>query len=133
MTAVTRKLLTRNVDNHDPGQPVDHGTRPSGRGQIEREDCEWVTIDALRPWRGIGAALLAQVEASARQAGCRKLWLVTTNDNVDTVRFYQRRGFRLAAIHTDAMTRSRALKPTIPWVGMHGIPIRHELELSKPL
>ena len=30
-------------------------------------------------------------------AGCRRVWLITTNDNLRALRFYQRRGFRLVA------------------------------------
>jgi hypothetical protein len=55
----------------------------------------------------------------------------TTNDNVDALRFYQRRGFRLAALRTRAVDElRRRLKPTIPAVGEHGIPIRDEIELE---
>ncbi|WP_198679304.1 hypothetical protein [Thermomonospora amylolytica] len=47
---------------------------------------------------------------------------------------YQRRGFRLAALHRDAVTDSRdRLKPEIPPIGDHGIPIRDEIELEKSL
>jgi hypothetical protein len=63
-----------------------------------------------------------------------RLWLVTTNDNVDALRFYQRRGFRLAELRPEAVTLSRrALKPEIPMVGAHGIELRDELELDLEL
>ena len=66
-------------------------------------------------------------EASA-PAACR---LITTNDNVDALRFYQRRGYRLARVDAGAVDRSRvALKPAIPEIGAHGIPLRDELELE---
>ena len=71
---------------------------------------------------------------AAREAGCRRLWLVTTNDNVDALRFYQRRGFRLTELQAGAVDVSRAtLKPSIPEVGDHGIPIRDELVLERSL
>jgi hypothetical protein len=57
---------------------------------------------------------------------------VTTNDNLRALRFYQRR-LRPLAVHRDAIARSRALKPSIPEVGVDGIPLRHELELELPL
>jgi GNAT superfamily N-acetyltransferase len=98
------------------------------------EACEVLTLHAAEQWRGSGTALLEEVERVARAAGCRRLWLITTNDNVDGLRFYQRRGFRLAALHAGAVDRSRAsLKPEIPEVGEHGIPLRDELELWKEL
>jgi len=87
-------------------------------------DCELVTLDALRPRIGIGTALVEAVRKAA--AGCR-LWLITTNDNVDAIRFYQRRGFVLTAVHPNAIENSRRLKPQIARIGNYGIPIRDEL------
>ncbi|MHC4133584.1 MAG: GNAT family N-acetyltransferase [Planctomycetota bacterium] len=100
---------------------------------IRGAQCELVTLDALLQWRGIGTALLAAVEESARAAGCTRLWLITTNDNVDALRFYQRRGFALAALHRNAIEESRRVKPTIPAVGHFAIPITDEIELEKAL
>ena len=101
---------------------------------IGAPDCEVLTLHAADPWRGAGTALLREVERIAREAGCRRLWLITTNDAVDALRFYQRRGFRLVAVHPGAVDESRArLKPRIPETGAHGIPLRDELELELPL
>ena len=77
--------------------------------------------------------LLEAVVERARARACRRVWLITTNDNVDALRFYQRRGFTLVALHRGAMEQSRRLKPSIPEVGAHGIPIRDELELEQRL
>jgi ribosomal protein S18 acetylase RimI-like enzyme len=101
--------------------------------EVAGAECELVTIDAFRPREGIGTALLAAVAEEAASRGCRRVWLVTTNDNVDALRFYQRRGFRLVAVHVDAIEHARALKPEIPQIGAHGIPIRDELELELAL
>jgi acetolactate synthase regulatory subunit len=57
--------------------------------------------------------------------------LVTTNDNMRALRFYQRRGFRLVALNAGALDRSRELKPEIPATGMNGIPLRDELVLAR--
>jgi ribosomal protein S18 acetylase RimI-like enzyme len=96
--------------------------------------CEVLTLHTDRQWSGIGTALLAEVERIARAAGCTRLWLITTNDNVDALRFYQRRGFRLAELHRGAVDDCRArLKPEIPATGSHGIPIRDELVLEQEL
>ena len=70
---------------------------------------------------------------TAREAGCTRLWLTTTNDNLDALRFYQRRGFVLAALYPDALIGSRPLKPEIPLIGAYGIPLRDELELEMEL
>jgi ribosomal protein S18 acetylase RimI-like enzyme len=92
-----------------------------------------LSLDSLDPGRGIGGALLDRVEAAARAAGSPRVMLVTTNDNLDAIRFYQRRGYRIAAIDPGAIDRARRKKPSIPLIGCHGIPIRDEITLVKNL
>jgi GNAT superfamily N-acetyltransferase len=102
--------------------------------RLEAGAVELVLLEAFEPRRGAGTALLDEVVARAREAGARRLWLVTTNDNVDALRFYQRRGMRLVRLRLDAVTQARAqLKPEIPLLGESDIPIRDELELELPL
>lgn len=102
--------------------------------RVEGEECELVTIDAYEKHRGHGTRLLAQVEEAARTRGCKRIWLVTTNDNLDALRFYQRRGYRLSAVYPGAVDEvSRPLKPQIPQVGYYEIPLRDELILEKIL
>jgi ribosomal protein S18 acetylase RimI-like enzyme len=83
--------------------------------------------------RGIGTQLIDAVVAAVRSAGARDVWLVTTNDNVDALRLYQRRGFRLSELHAGAVDRARARKPRIPREGRYGIPMRDELVLTLTL
>lgn len=118
-----------------PGFAAIEGGEPVGllTYHLADDGCEAVSLDSERPGRGVGTALLAAVEGAARRAGCRRLWLVTTNDNLHALRFYQRRGFLLVAVHRGAVERARRLKPTIPLVGNDGIPLRDELELELPL
>jgi len=94
------------------------------------EECELVTINSLRPGEGIGSALLQAVKRRAQELGCRRLWLITTNDNVEALRFYQVRGFLLADLHRNALQVSRQLKPQIPRLGKNDIPLRDEIELE---
>ncbi len=101
--------------------------------RLAGDEAELVTIDALAPRAGVGTALLAAVEGAAAEAGCRRIWLVTTNDNLEAIRFYQRRGYAFEAIHPGALAASRRLKPAIPEIGAFGIPMRDELILSKTL
>ncbi len=101
--------------------------------QLHANQCEIVTLDSLRPGNGIGTALIEAAKASAEQSGCRRMWLVTTNDNLNALQFYQKRGFELAAVHRHALERSRQIKPEIPLIGEHGIPIRDEIELEMRL
>ena len=100
---------------------------------IENDLCEVVSIDALCQYIGIGSQLLLAVEAAARAEGCTRLWCITTNDNVDALRFFQRRGFVITAFRLGGMEKIRMLKPNIPQVGAYGIPIRDEIELEKPI
>ncbi|MEU8357628.1 GNAT family N-acetyltransferase [Nonomuraea sp. NPDC048882] len=101
--------------------------------RIDGRECELVTLDSVRDGAGVGTALVDAVAGAARAEGVERLWLITTNDNLRALRFYQRYGFDLVAVHRDAVARSRALKPSIPEIGLDGIPIRHELELELPL
>jgi GNAT superfamily N-acetyltransferase len=96
-------------------------------------ECELVTLEAFAQWQGVGSALLAAVAQRAREAGAARLWLVTTNDNVDALRFYQRRGLRLVAVHPGAVDRARRRKPVIPLVGAHEIEVHDEVELELAL
>jgi len=95
--------------------------------------CELVTLNAFEPSRGVGSALLDGVAEEARAAGCRRLWLTTSNDNLTAQRFYERRGLRLVATHRGAVDDARKLKPSIPLVGEDGIEIHDELEYELPL
>jgi ribosomal protein S18 acetylase RimI-like enzyme len=83
--------------------------------------------------RGVGSALLERVAAEARSRSCRRLWLITTNDNLNALGFYQRRGLRLVALRRDAIAEARKLKPEISAVGAQGIPIRDDIELELAL
>ncbi len=97
---------------------------------VRGDECELVTIDSLREGIGVGRALLDAVRDAAVEAGCRRLWLVTTNDNVRALKVYQRWGMDLVAFRRDAIAEARKLKPSIPERGANGIPLEHELELE---
>ena len=98
--------------------------------RISNRSCEIVTLDRLAQGCGIGSALVRAAIRAARRAGCSRVWLLTTNDNVRALRFYQRRGFRLTALRSGAIDRARRLKPQIPRLGDYGIEIRDELEFQ---
>ena len=84
------------------------------------QQCEILTLHADQHWRGAGTALIEAAAQLARRQRCARLWVITTNDNVDALRFYQRRGFCLVKVHRGAVDRSRAsLKPDSP-VGAYG-------------
>ncbi len=131
----SERILTRGrvVDAMSlPAFAAMHDQTPVGllTYEVRGDQCEIVTHNAVAGSGGIGTCLLAAVRQAARAQGCRRLWAVTTNDNTDAVRFYQRRDFDIAAFHRDAITQARRLKPEIPDVGLGGVPIRHEIELE---
>lgn len=92
--------------------------------------CEVVTLDAVVRGKGLGRTLIEYAKIFARQHSSTRLWLITSNDNVDALAFYQRVGFRIVAVHRDAITQARAVKPQIPLVGENGIAIQDEIELE---
>ena len=97
---------------------------------IELNECEIVTLDSLNENMGIGTALIESVLTVAKDLSCSRLWLITTNDNIKAIRFYQRRGFDLIAIHVNAIEQARKIKTSIPLIGIDNIPIKHELEFE---
>jgi len=92
---------------------------------------EVVTLNALERRSGVGTLLMDAAVAEARQRHCQEIRLTTTNDNLDAIRFYQRRGLRLVALRPGAVDRARAEKPEIPRIGDYGIPLRDEVDLAR--
>jgi len=101
--------------------------------EMVRDECEIVSLNSLTELTGVGSLLVDAVKTTATEAHCRRVWLVTTNDNMQALRFYQRKGFVLSALHLNAVQQSRKLKPEIPVTGHDGISIRDEIELEIPL
>lgn len=100
---------------------------------IAGDECEVVSLHSARPGRGIGMMLLERVAEEARARACRRVWLITTNDNAAAIEFYRKRGWTLVAIHEGAIEESRRIKPQIPLVGRSGVPIRDEIEFELKL
>lgn len=101
--------------------------------QTVEKEFEIVTLDSVEEKVGIGSAMVSKAVDLARKSSCKRVWLITTNDNMPALRFYQKRGFHLVAIHRNALESSRRLKPEIPQIGLYGIPLRDEIELEIPL
>ena len=97
---------------------------------IASDNCEIIVLESMRQNQGVGSALINEVIRTAREASCRRVWLVTTNDNTHAIRFYQRFGFALGAVRLNAMDAARRLKPQIPMTGDDGIPMQHEFEFE---
>jgi ribosomal protein S18 acetylase RimI-like enzyme len=101
--------------------------------RVDGDACEIMTLNSWHAGAGVGTALITAVRDTAIDQKCRRLYLVTTNDNSRALRFYQKRGFTIAAIRLNIMEQSRRIKPEIPPAGEDGIPIRDEIELEMML
>lgn len=99
----------------------------------EGAECEIVALYAGEEKQGLGTALIERVKEAAKKDGCHRLWLMTTNDNTNALRFYQKRGFVISEVRTNMIEESRKRKQPIPLFGNDGIPIRDEIELGIPL
>ena len=100
---------------------------------ISGEECEIISLDSIEENKGIGTRLIQQSEQTAREQDCRQVKLVTTNDNLHALQFYQKRGYRLVHIYPNAVERARRIKPAIPLFAENGIPICDEIILEKTL
>ena len=91
------------------------------RYAMRGNSCELLSLEAMVEGRGVGRALMDAVLAIATAAHCRRLWVVTTNDDARAIRVYRQWGFDLAALHRNAITEARrTLKPTISELGIDG-------------
>ena len=93
--------------------------------------CEILTLASLKQGKGVGSALLRKLETCARQKGVRLIHLITTNDNLHALGFYQRRGYHITSVFPKQVEQSRRIKPSIPEIGDNRIPIRDEIRLEK--
>ncbi len=129
------KIVTRgkvHYPHNYPGFIAIKNKKPVGliTYNIVGKKYEVVTMNSLVEKIGIGSALLDAVKEVAKKAGCQLLWLITTNDNTHALKFYQKYGLVLVAVHRNAIEKSRRLKPEIPLTGNDDIPIRDEIELE---
>ena len=97
---------------------------------IENDELEVISLDSLREGQGIGSQLISQTVEEARARNCQRIFLITTNDNLNALGFYQKRGFELVRINRHALEETRKLKPGIPLIGDNHIPLRDEIELE---
>ena len=125
------------VSTEDSEETDKKNAKPDYVGLItinaQDQECEITTLDSLDSGIGIGTALVQAVEEWAKEAGIKRLWLVTTNDNLASLKFWQKRGYKLVMVHRNAIAEARRIKPQIPITGLDDIPILDEIELEKLL
>ncbi|MCB0662714.1 MAG: GNAT family N-acetyltransferase [Saprospiraceae bacterium] len=100
------------------------------RNETSENSTEVISLDSFQENIGIGSTLIRHIVDLASQEGKERIWLVTTNDNTNALRFYQKRGWNMIHFYRDAVEKARVLKPSIPETGKNGIPILHEIELE---
>ena len=94
---------------------------------------ELMTLDAVKANQGVGTALIEALISRLRVEMVVVLRVTTTNDNLDALRFYQRRGFRITAVRPGAVDNARLIKPSISLIGEYGIPLRDEIDLERQI
>jgi N-acetylglutamate synthase-like GNAT family acetyltransferase len=101
--------------------------------EIRENVCEIIAFEVFEKFCGIGSKMLNRLINTIKENGCNQIYLMTTNDNLDALRFYQRRGFHITNIHINSIKQSRVIKPSIPNNGDFGIPLRDEIDLTLKL
>ena len=97
---------------------------------IDNNECEIVSLNSFEENKGVATKLINVVKEIAIKEKCSRLKLITTNDNIRGIEFYQKRGFVFANIYINAIENSRKLKPEIPIYAENGLPIRDEIEFE---
>jgi GNAT superfamily N-acetyltransferase len=75
-------------------------------------ECEVVTLNSVHERQGVGSALLAAAKAVAEGTSAR-LWLITTDENLNAIRFYEGRGMYVRTIHRDFVDRVQRFKAQV--------------------
>lgn len=70
---------------------------------IRDNECEIISLDSILEGKGIGTSLINEVENVAVKNNCKLIKVITTNDNLLALRFYQKRGFVLWRIINNAV------------------------------
>ena len=94
-----------------------------------KRDCEIVLLETFVQNKGIGTQIIEKIKEIAKSKNCKRIWLITTNANINALGFYQKRGFHISNIYKNAMEKSRKIKPEIPRME-NGIEIRDEIEFE---
>lgn len=97
---------------------------------ITDNQAEIVSLDSFIECKGIGTKLLDFALKHLKTCNLERIWLITSNDNLHAMRFYQKRGWEMVNIHLNAIKHARKIKPEIPEFGYDGIPIVHEIEFE---
>lgn len=98
--------------------------------RADEQGLEVLTMNSTDPGHGVGTMLMLAVLDEARRRTIERVWLTTTNDNLDAIRFYQRLGFRMIEVRVGAVDEARKIKPQIPLIGKDGMAIHDEIVME---
>jgi len=87
-----------------------------------------LATDPMWQRSGVGGYLVAEAELMARRLAIPRVIVSTTNDNLPTLYFYQRRGYYITEWVPNGVARC---SKSASLVGFAGIPIRDEIRLEK--
>lgn len=115
-----------------PGFIAEIDNKPTGIVTFDITDgkLEIVSLNSILEGQGVGSTLIEKVKKLAKEKNLKSVWLVTSNDNIDSLKFYQKRGFRITKVYPDAIDKARKIKPQIPKIGNYGIPLKDAVELE---
>jgi GNAT superfamily N-acetyltransferase len=94
-----------------------------------KRNCEIVLLETFVQNNGIGTKIIERIKEIKKKKKCKKVWLITTNSNINALGLYQKRGLNISKIYKNAMIKSRKIKPAIPKME-NGIEIRDEIKFE---
>ena len=74
-----------------------------------------ISLDSFVENKGIGSHLLNYAEIIASDMSKRSISVITTNENIKALYFYQNK-YRITDVIFDAVTEARKIKPSIPTI-----------------
>jgi len=95
-------------------------------------EIELKSVAVAPEWRGsgIGRRLVEHAVESSRADGYRQMVVATAAADIDNLRFYQRRGFRLSAVEQDAFGPGQGYEDGLT---IDGIPLRDRVWFARTL
>jgi N-acetylglutamate synthase-like GNAT family acetyltransferase len=123
------------IEEFDGGYIAEQRNKKAGliTYKINGNELEITGLVSIDEKKGIGTDLVNSIVNLAKQKGTKRVCLVTTNDNLNALGFWQKRGFKIVKVLPNAMEATRKLKPSLPLIGENGIPLRDEIELKMTL
>ena len=99
--------------------------------RLRGEGLQIVALATEPIWQrtGVGGYLVAEAELLARRLHLKKVLFCTTNDNLPSLYFYQRRGYQISEVVVGALIPHNPPEHT----GFAGIDVRDEIRLEKTL